>query len=443
MPTLNSSLSKAELALAKKTFAANKLKWELKNGLAKGGVTPTEADYTNARTSGAPGRSGTLGSSASLRTFDDETGSGSGSGSGRPMTAQTGMLFSPMAKTSGGDKTMDMTGTGGGAARTAGLKKIDVQELGGRGLTPATGLRKTNLTVARDVLDKKGNDPRLRTDPEALFAELNRENYYMPKVVITRPDGATLMDIYRSKQADTWARILKAQIKEEEELKVTGKVDREAKNEAFNVKVRKDLAAIALRKGAHDNSDEKLAAIQEAASKAADDVQRKRREDARERQQVFIGYALQDIETKARRKARELEHEIEASTMTINKVKAAMALDEKLKADKKAVEAQRLERLFRENQENLRRKELERQRLWEEDKRIFRQAEEAAKREDERRALDLANKTRQATEGPAHSVTTIIKEEFAAKEKAMFDTLLQTDNLLNKQLMSSEECKCD
>ena len=81
--------------------------------------------------------------------------------------------------------------------KKAGLKSIDVKELGGRGLTSATGLRKTNLTVSRDVLEKKGNDPRLRTDPEGLFEELSRENYYMPKVVITRPDGATLMDIYR------------------------------------------------------------------------------------------------------------------------------------------------------------------------------------------------------------------------------------------------------
>jgi len=431
------SLSKKDLILAKKTFAANKVKWEMRNGLAKGGVVPTEAQYTEARTTGSFPRQ-TMG-----------TRSVSNSSLDRPMTASAvGSLYSPMAKTHGGDRTerpgmvSPMGGGGGGSnSSTSPLKKIDVDELGHRGLTSATGLRKTNLTVAKDVLDKKGNDPRLRTDPEGLFAELNRENYYLPKVVITRPDGATLMDIYNSKKADTWARILKAQIKEDEEMKVTYKMEKEQKNHSFHKLVQKDLASIAERKGAHDNSDEKLIAIQEAASKAADDVQKKRAADARIRQATFIKYAIEDIEVKAKKRAAELEREIEASTMTINKVKAAMALEEKQKADKKAVEAERLERLFQENQENLRRKERERQRQWEEDKRIFRQAEEAARREDERRALDLANKTKQTTDGPAHGVTTAIKDSFAAKEQAMFDKFLHTDNLLNKQLMSSEECK--
>ena len=432
---LQTSLSKKDLILAKKTFAANKLKWESRNGLSVGGVTPTEAQYTAARTGGLPGRDSlNMSRSASTSNLD------------RPATASTmsmasSGMYSPMAKSFGGDK---VDGQGSQlspvSAKSGHLKKIDVQELGGRGLTSATGLRKTNLMVARDVLEKKGNDPRLKSDPESLFAELNRENYYLPKVTITRPDGATLMDIYNSKRADTWARILKAQIKEEEEMKVDFKVTKEQKNEAFNQLVRKDLAAIALRKGAHDNSDEILAAIQEASSKAADDVQKKRREDARVRQQTFIGYALHDIDVKAKKRAAELEREIEASTMTINKVKAAMALEEKQKADKKALEAQRLERLRQENEENLKRKDILRQRQWQEDKRIFQQAEEAARKEDERRALDLASKTRQASEGPAHAADREIKQLFAEKQKNMFDTLLNAGNLLNKQLMSSEEC---
>ena len=51
----------------------------------------------------------------------------------------------------------------------------------------------------------------------------------------------------------------------------------------------------------------------------------------------------------------------------------------------------------------------------------------------------MANKTHQASDGPAHGVTSQIKEQFSAKEHAMYDKFLRTDNLLNKQLMSSEE----
>jgi hypothetical protein len=293
--------------------------------------------------------------------------------------------------------------------------------------------------VSKSVLESKGNDPRLRTDPEALFAELSRENYYLPKVTITRPDGATLMDIYRSKQADTWARILKAQIREDEDNKLKFKHDRETMNASFAKQVRQDLDAIALRKGSTDNSDSVLLAIQEAAYKKADDVQRKRAEDATTRQKQFIAYALQDIDVKSDRRARELEREIEASTMTINKVKAEIAVEEKKVADKKAVEAKRLERLFQENQANLRRKEELRQKQFEEDRRIFREAEAAAKREDARRAFDLAKKTKQTTDGPAHGVTRQIKESFKTKEETFYSTLYTTDNLLNKQLLGSEE----
>ena len=43
------------------------------------------------------------------------------------------------------------------------------------------------------------------------------ENYFMPKVRLQRPDGASLIDVYNSKRNDTWSKILKAQLREEED----------------------------------------------------------------------------------------------------------------------------------------------------------------------------------------------------------------------------------
>lgn len=317
------------------------------------------------------------------------------------------------------------------------MRSINVHELGGRGLTSATGLRKTNLTVSQAVNTRKGKMD--FSDPEKLLEELSRENYYLPKVTITRPDGATLMDIYRSKQADTWSRILRAQIKEEEQKKLQDKIDRERANERFGKLLRADLAINESRSSNLGSDDAKLAQLTEETSKRADDVQRKRREDAVIRQKQFIEYALQDIDTKANKRAKELELEIEASTMMINKVKAQMALDEKLKADKKAVEALRLEKLFIENQASLKRKEELKLKQFAEDKRIFREAELAHQREDKRRADDLASKTKQATDGPAHRVAAAITELHKNKEAELYKTLLDAGNLLNTQLQSSEE----
>lgn len=44
------------------------------------------------------------------------------------------------------------------------------------------------------------------------------DNFFMPKKQIQRSDGATLSDIYASKKADSWGKILKAQIAEEVSL---------------------------------------------------------------------------------------------------------------------------------------------------------------------------------------------------------------------------------
>ena len=40
------------------------------------------------------------------------------------------------------------------------------------------------------------------------------DDFFIPKTKLIRPDGASLSDVYESKKNDTWATILKAQVKE-------------------------------------------------------------------------------------------------------------------------------------------------------------------------------------------------------------------------------------
>ena len=76
-------------------------------------------------------------------------------------------------------------------------------------------------TVSKKIMERTlGNGP-VSTEPE--FTESGAEipnieindNFFMPKREIMRSDGATLSDIYNSKKADSWGKILKAQILEE------------------------------------------------------------------------------------------------------------------------------------------------------------------------------------------------------------------------------------
>ena len=42
------------------------------------------------------------------------------------------------------------------------------------------------------------------------------DSIFLPKKTIVRPDGASLMDVYESKQNDLWGKIIQAQYKEDE-----------------------------------------------------------------------------------------------------------------------------------------------------------------------------------------------------------------------------------
>lgn len=311
-----------------------------------------------------------------------------------------------------------------------------VDELANRGMTGTMKVKKQNLKVADNLRKKTAKVDYM--DPDFDHEAFQKEDYYMPKVVITRPDGATLMDIYRSKQADTWSLVLKAQLKQEAVQKIEKKRQNDLKNENYGIALKEQLARNLTRDRAGDAEGERLAAVVEATSKAKDDEMKARSTDARSRQKQFIQYALSDIETKRVKAEAALSIELEAAMKTNNKVKAAIA-QEQMKIDaKKEKEAARLAALWAENQSELARKAEIKRLDGETNLRIFKIGEEKYRIQDEKRAADLAAKLKASGDGPAHRITAEATRRFREREDDFFKQNEERGNMLNKQLLSSE-----
>jgi len=90
-------------------------------------------------------------------------------------------------------------------------------------LSAKTARRKMQSSVSKTINLRMTNTLNNTAQPEQDFTETGAEipnieitdNFFMPKKQIQRSDGATLSDIYASKKADSWGKILKAQIAEE------------------------------------------------------------------------------------------------------------------------------------------------------------------------------------------------------------------------------------
>lgn len=86
-----------------------------------------------------------------------------------------------------------------------------------------TARRKMQSTVSKTINLRATNTLNHTVQPEHDYTATGMEipnveitdNFFMPKKQIQRSDGATLSDIYNSKKADSWGKILKAQIAEE------------------------------------------------------------------------------------------------------------------------------------------------------------------------------------------------------------------------------------
>lgn len=297
--------------------------------------------------------------------------------------------------------------------------------------------KKQDMKVTGQINDKIGTID--YDDPDVLAEALSAQDFYMPKVVKTMPNGATLMDVYRSKQEDTWSKILKSQLADENRRKVAEKIAAVAANEKYGIQLRDQLADNEVRRHAFDNTDEKLAALVEETSKKADDVQKARKVDAIERHKQFIRNALEDIETKRLRKERELAHETEAAVMTNNRVKALIAEDKRKAEQRKGKEAQRLADLWTENQRELKRKADIKLADGQENLKIFKEGERRMKAEDDRRSAALAAKMNKSSDGPAHRMHAQVTELFLQDQDAFHTKNMKAVNALNKQLQSTEE----
>jgi predicted transcriptional regulator len=158
-------------------------------------------------------------------------------------------------------------------------------------MTEKAALRKKQTSVTKKLHAKFGASS-IKFD----------DNYFMPKVTKSRSDGATLMDVYESKKADTWGRIIKSQFLEDEANKVKVYQDKIKANEDFGKKLRAQLDDNHKRFLSQMGKDDYLRDIVEASSKANDDIQRKKREDAKARDILFMDLAQKDVAIKKKKR---------------------------------------------------------------------------------------------------------------------------------------------
>lgn len=303
-----------------------------------------------------------------------------------------------------------------------------VEELGNRSMTEKAALRKKQTNVTKKLHAKFGASS-IKFD----------DNYFMPKVTKSRSDGATLMDVYESKKADTWGRIIKSQFLEDEANKVKVYQNKLKANEDFGKKLRAQLDDNHKRFLSQMGQDDYLRDIVEASSKANDDIQRKRREDAKARDILFMDLAQKDVAIKKKKREEELLKDMEAGHQMVSKSNYLKYLDDKKAQDKKDHLARLQEQLMRENEISLRMKEEERQRIFAEERKINAEAIRRAEALDKQRADALASMLRMASDGPAHAMYRECKKVAEEKDRQLYDTLCNTENPLSKAMLASED----
>ena len=308
---------------------------------------------------------------------------------------------------------------------------IDAEELMTISLTPAAAKRMlTNRT--RQKFQKMGASSDVLKLSDRVF---------LPKKTIVRPDGATLMDVYESKKKDLWGKIIQAQYKEDEENKHAAHAAKLKRNHDFGVTFRKDLEDIRWRREHQVNNDEAILKIVEAKSKAQDDIQQQRKRDAIARRKQFIANCLEDIETKRKQREEEMNFELKASAMMIEKNKFLIQQDKEKAEREKEKMKQQMDDLWREGQELIAKKQKEKEDEWAYVAKIQREAAIKADKEEKRRQDDLAAMLTQAKDGPAHAITDkILKGAKAAKDRT-YQILLHAGNGLNGQLLASDEAQ--
>lgn len=405
-------MSKKDRLLAEKTILARKMKWEAK----RPGTTYESSKSFRKSTSSLPSlsKSQTMNDSAgytntsTMKPFEDTSRSTFVDTSS---PASNDNLFSPLKSSTSPLKSKDNS----------------VSELGTRSMTAIGALRKMHQTTAKAV------------NAAASAGTLSfGESYFIPKVKLVRPDGASLSDVYESKKNDSWGSILKAQVRESERQDKANIRKKHEADQNFGRVLRDQVFSNSQRMDCDKEIDEKYARIVEESSKKADDVQQKRKADAIRRHKQFIAHAVEDMELKKKQQEEFLRSEIEASTLMICASKLKQEEEEKKKLEMRRLMKIEQERLYEENLESLRRKAEEKKRLHEMDKRMAREAEERAQQEEARREAAKSHKLQLSTEGPVHAINRQIMEAHSQAVEGFYKRNESVKNGLTAQLEASE-----
>lgn len=405
-------MNKKDRLLAEKTLLARKMKWESK----RPGTTYDPAASMRNSTGSLPRmkKSSTMASTHNMAS----TG-------GSSKYTNTATLNSPMGKTDNYSSSVSFDD----AIDDSKLPTSPMgRSLGQRSMTVAGGLRKMHQLTAIEV-NKAASAGTLSFG----------DSYFIPKTKLLRSDGASLSDVYNSKRNDTWASILKASVRENtqsEKDEVRSKYEADQK---FGRELRAQVASNGERRDDDKELGEYYARVVEESSKKNDDIMQKRKSDAVKRHKQFIDNAVIDMEIKRRQNEAYLRSEIEASTLMICAAKQKAEEEEGKKKDLKRIMKIDQERRYQENLEALKRKEAHRQKLLDEEKRLAREAEERAQREQRRRDADLQVKLVRTTEGPVHAINRDIMAVTKAREEQFYKNNESVPNSLNLQLQQSED----
>jgi hypothetical protein len=321
-----------------------------------------------------------------------------------------------------------------------------VKELSNRSLTAEAHLRKMQITVKKSLVGQTGpisqdnerqKNAKLQSRQPAPFKF--DDNYFMPKRSIQRPDGATLSDVYSSKREDTWGKIIRAQAVEDVQRKEQAQKDKLLKNEKFGKLLRNQLDDNRRRFEANANANDKFAALEDETSRRSDAIQKARRDDAVRRHKQFIDNALEDIETKRKKREQEYIEDMKASQFMIQKAQYMIQLEEEKKREKKELEAKRQAEAYQENLDSIARKAALKQWNNEENKRIFAVAEKMYQTNENKKQQARDLKTKQATDGPAHKVVHELVTMTRAAQDDYYNRLANAPNTLNNQLKNTED----
>lgn len=352
------------------------------------------------------------GNSEEFTDFDDDDNSSVG-GRGR---AQTTMLSTSKSMSAIDDWQQSSMGSDEEADNW--------DELSQRSLTSQSKLRKTQVNVAKDLMQKGSG----RLD----------DNRFMPKVSLLRADGSSLADIYQSKKEDAWGKIQLAQVYEADKK---ANAERKAKMEQaqrYGVNLMQQMKSNHQKMDEWRRQEDRFGRMEPQTTKILADNQKKRDEDFVNNRKQFIKHAHDDAQLCRSRREEEMRRDIEDSQVMVLQAKLLLAEDEKKKMLKKQHEAEMNAQLARENLENLARKSLERKKQHEEERRAVREAEKMHEEQEMRRKQEVERIQRKAL-GPVYEIAQKIASSKRLHNEKLYSSLLKAENSLNKQLKESED----